>query len=58
MDKLVENQDGLKKDKPDIILTHNKPYKDWKEERQHLRSKWGDQGRQIEPPASSEQNDT
>ena len=58
MDKLVENQDGLKKDKPDIILTHNKPYKDWKEERKHLKNKWGYQGRQIQPPASSEQNDT
>ena len=36
--------------KPDINLTRNKPYTDWKEERLQLREKWGNQGSQIEPP--------
>lgn len=42
-----------KKQKPDLNLTRNKPYADWKEERLQLREKWGNQGRQVRPPAAS-----
>lgn len=36
--------------KPQLNLTRNKPYANWKEERLHLRNKWGNQGSKIEPP--------
>jgi hypothetical protein len=36
--------------KPKLNLTRNKPYADWKEERLHLRNKWGNQGSKVEPP--------
>lgn len=36
--------------KPQLDLTRNKPYADWKEERLHLRNKWGNQGSKVEPP--------
>jgi hypothetical protein len=40
--------------KPKLNLTRNKPYSDWKEERLHLRKKWGNQGSKIEPPKLKE----
>tara|TARA_A100001037_G_scaffold269393_1_gene263514 strand:+ start:445 stop:621 length:177 start_codon:yes stop_codon:yes gene_type:complete len=58
MDKSTKNRDAPTPDKPDPDLTHNKPYKDWKQERQHLRDKWGEQGRQILPPSPEPENET
>jgi len=36
--------------KPELNLTRNKPFANWKEERLHLRNKWGNQGSQVNPP--------
>jgi hypothetical protein len=42
--------------KPEINLTRNKPYEDWKDERLYLRTKWGEQGRPIPPPTPAPEN--
>ena len=54
MDQSKQNQKAPAQGKPELNLTHNKPYKDWKQERQHLRDKWVEQGRQIQPPSPAE----
>ena len=33
----------------DLMAKRSKPFRDWKEEREYLRRKWGQQGRRIEP---------
>jgi hypothetical protein len=38
-------------------LARNKPYHNWKDERQHLREKWGKQGRKILPRKSGQPED-
>lgn len=32
-----------------LMAKRRKPFRDWKEEREYLRRKWGPQGRRIEP---------
>ena len=32
-----------------LMAKRSKPFRDWKEEREYLRRKWGPQGRRIEP---------
>ena len=31
-----------------LLSLRGKPFSDWKEERQYLREKWGDQGKKID----------
>ena len=33
----------------DLLSKRSKPFRDWKEEREYLRLKWGPQGAQIDP---------
>ena len=40
-----------------VNLDRNKPYKNWKDERLHLREKWGEQGRKILPSKSEQTED-
>lgn len=33
----------------DLLSKRSKPFRDWKEEREYLRLKWGPQGARIDP---------
>ena len=33
----------------DLLSLRGKPFKDWQEEREYLRRKWGEQGKQVSP---------
>ena len=33
----------------ELLSKRSKPFRDWKEEREYLRQKWGPQGKQINP---------
>ena len=33
----------------DLLSMRGKPFADWKEEREYLRRKWGEQGKQVSP---------
>ena len=45
--KEIEN-DGGQKPLDDLLSLRGKPFFDWKEEREYLREKWGDQGKKID----------
>ena len=32
-----------------LLAKRSKPFRDWKEEREYLRRKWGPQGKRIQP---------
>jgi hypothetical protein len=32
-----------------LLSLRGKPFADWKEEREYLRRKWGEQGKRVEP---------
>ena len=46
-EKELEN-DGGQKPLDDLLSLRGKPFSDWKEEREYLREKWGDQGKKID----------
>ena len=33
----------------ELLNKRSKPFRDWREEREYLRRKWGPQGKRIEP---------
>ena len=33
----------------ELLSLRGKPFVDWKEEREYLRRKWGEQGKRVEP---------
>jgi len=39
----------------DLLAMRGKPFADWKEEREYLRRKWGEQGKRVEPRSTSKQ---
>ena len=41
----------------DLMAKRSKPFSDWKEEREYLRLKWGDQGRRIHPRPQMEKDE-
>ena len=48
------NKDGEKTkvgERPldNLLAMRGKPFADWKEEREYLRRKWGEQGKQVSP---------
>jgi len=48
----MKTEDGKKRDDQpldDLLSLRGKPFADWKEERQYLREKWGEQGKKIDP---------
>ena len=53
-DKSTAPESGSDKDKSlsrpldDLLAKRSKPFRDWKEEREYLRRKWGPQGKQID----------
>jgi hypothetical protein len=55
MQKKPENES--KPEKTIVNLARNKPDNNWKDERQHLREKWGEQGRKILPRKSDQSED-
>ena len=55
MQKKQENESRPKKTM--VSLDHNKTHKNWKDERLHLRKKWGEQGRKILPEKSEYMED-
>ena len=40
--------DGGQKPLDDLLSLRGKPFSDWKEEREYLREKWGEQGKKID----------
>ena len=54
-----ENED-FQTDEPldELLSLRGKPFADWKEEREYLRRKWGDQGRKIELEKDQGENPT
>ena len=55
MQKKPENEN--EPEKTIVNLDRNKPHKNWKDERLHLRDKWGEQGRKILPRKSDPMED-
>ena len=55
MQKKPENES--EPEKTIVNLDRNKPHKNWKDERLHLREKWGKQGRKILPCKSNQTED-
>ena len=46
----TDEDDGVRSRPLDKLLSkRSKPFRDWKEEREYLRRKWGPQGKRIEP---------
>jgi len=41
----------------DLMAKRSKPFSDWKEEREYLRLKWGDQGQRIYPRPQAEKEE-
>ena len=46
-----EPDDRLSDERPldELLSLRGKPFADWKEEREYLRRKWGEQGKRVEP---------
>lgn len=46
-----EPDDGTSDERPldELLSLRGKPFADWKEEREYLRRKWGEQGKRVEP---------
>ena len=38
-----------------LLAKRSKPFRDWKEEREHLRRKWGPQGKRIQPDQAADE---
>ena len=43
-----ESKDG-ERPLDDLLSMRGKPFADWKEEREYLRRKWGEQGKRVSP---------
>ena len=62
MNKDGEAPKGGERPLDDLLSMRGKPFADWKEEREYLRRKWGEQGKQVSPnpdagePAKQEQD--
>jgi len=55
-----ESDDGRSDERPldELLSLRGKPFADWKEEREYLRRKWGEQGKRVEPgPGMREPDD-
>ena len=54
-DEFIEPESADKEQKSaerpldELLSKRSKPFRDWKEEREYLRQKWGPQGKQINP---------
>ena len=46
-----EPEKGASNERPldELLSLRGKPFVDWKEEREYLRRKWGEQGKRVEP---------
>ena len=46
-----EPEKGASSERPldELLSLRGKPFADWKEEREYLRRKWGEQGKRVEP---------
>ena len=46
-----EPEEGATNVRPldELLSLRGKPFADWKEEREYLRRKWGEQGKRVEP---------
>jgi len=46
-----ESEEGASNERPldELLSLRGKPFADWKEEREYLRRKWGEQGKRVEP---------
>ena len=46
-----EPAEGARSERPldELLSLRGKPFADWKEEREYLRRKWGEQGKRVEP---------
>ena len=46
-----EPEIGASSERPldELLSMRGKPFADWKEEREYLRRKWGEQGKRVEP---------
>jgi len=46
-----ESEDRASRERPldELLSMRGKPFADWKEEREYLRRKWGEQGKRVEP---------
>ena len=42
-------QKGSDRPLDELLNQRSKPFRDWREEREYLRRKWGPQGKRIEP---------
>ena len=40
----------------ELLSKRSKPFRDWKEEREYLRQKWGPQGKQFNPLDTDEED--
>ncbi len=49
MSKKVKEAKSGERPLDDLLSMRGKPFSDWKEEREYLRRKWGEQGKQISP---------
>ena len=49
MSKEAEEPKGGERSLDDLLSMRGKPFADWKEEREYLRRKWGEQGKQVSP---------
>ena len=47
----AEPEEGANSERPldELLSLRGKPFADWKEEREYLRRKWGEQGKRVEP---------
>ncbi len=48
-DEETDRAGGGKRPLDDLLAMRGKPFADWKEEREYLRRKWGEQGKRVEP---------
>ena len=56
----MKTEDEKKRDDQpldDLLSLRGKPFADWKEERQYLREKWGEQGKKIDPVGKESTDD-
>ena len=49
MSKKVKEAKSGERPLDDLLSMRGKPFADWKEEREYLRRKWGEQGKQVSP---------
>ena len=52
----AEEQKSVERPLDELLSKRSKPFRDWKEEREYLRQKWGPQGKQINPLDADEEN--